>query len=181
MEKIKQRGMSKHAVLIGVLLTAVLIMVVLILAIPNLEGEKRFVSKEHGYSLVFDTTDTEYKKVILNTTDNVGMDRFTVKKSGGDCYLSVTDISAEADLEEALEAFESDGSFAFTREDNVTFGEEGYTARRISYKDETGSKPLEVTYYFDETDRILVSVCTDSESKAVLERILNSIRITGRQ
>ena len=171
MEKIKQRGMSKHAVLIGVLLTAVLIMVVLILAIPNLEGEKRFVSKEHGYSLVFDTTET----------DNVGMDRFTVKKSGGDCYLSVTDISAEADLEEALEAFESDGSFAFTREDNVTFGEEGYTARRISYKDETGSKPLEVTYYFDETDRILVSVCTDSESKAVLERILNSIRITGRQ
>ena len=180
MEKNKQPGMSKHAVIIIVLLTAVLIMVVLLLAFPYLAGRKNFTSKEHGYTLVMDTGKTEYKRILLDSETKVTMDRFSIKKDSS-CYLSVTEISEETDLDEALEAFESDESYEFTREEGITYGDGNYTARRISYTDRNGTNPLEVYYYYDKEHGIIISLCTDEKNRKELERMLGSIKIIPRE
>lgn len=173
--------MSKHVIIIGVLLTLVLIMVILLLAFPNMLGRKKFISKEHGYSMIIDTGVTEYNRILLDANSNVTMDRFNIKKSGGSCYLSVTRVADDTDLEEALEAFESDGSYTFSREENVTYGEENYPVKRISYTDENGAEQLQVEYYYDAPHRIIISVCTNDEHRKEIEKMLGTIKIIPRE
>lgn len=173
--------MSKHVIIIGVLLVLVLIMVILLLAFPNMLGRKKFISKEHGYSMIINTGVIEYKRILLDANSKVTMDRFNIKKSDGNCYLSVTRVAEDTNLEEALEAFESDGSYTFNREENVTYGEENYPVKRISYTDNEGAEPLQVEYYYDEPHRIIISVCTNNEHRGAIEKMLKTIKIVPRE
>ena len=72
--------MSKHVIIIGVLLVLVLIMVILLLAFPNMLGRKKFISKEHGYSMIINTGVIEYKRILLDANSKVTMDIYAKVK-----------------------------------------------------------------------------------------------------
>ena len=179
MENKKQPGMSKHVIIIGCLLATILILVVVLLAIPYLAGKKRFTSKEHGYSLVVDTRNADYKSVLLDTVSKVRMDRFDIKRTNGAYYMSVAPIAEGSDLEEdiALVMKSETYSYEFRREDNVTYGEGRYPAVKISYTDSDGGETREVDYYYDKENRLIITVCTNEANRAELESMLASIRI----
>lgn len=173
------RKTNKTRLIIVILAIAVLMMVVLLLALPNMKGNKKFISKEHGYSLVYDSSVLKYERICLNQADGINMDRFEDVKSGGLYYLAVTDISEDVDLEKEMDILEKNEnySFAFVRESGIPYGKKGYKVRRISYTDRSGSTPLSISYYYDVANGIMITVCTDDAHKSFFEKMLNTIEI----
>ena len=86
----------------------------------------------------------------------------------------ISPISEEVDLNEVLEAFQSDGSYAFDTGE-ATIGKGSYKATRISYTDTEGETPVEVTYYYMLDRKILVTVSSDSDHKKELAKMLASL------
>lgn len=183
MEKKKQPGMSKHIIIIGCLLAAILVMIIVLLAIPYLDGKKRFTSKTYGYSLVMDTGKAEYKRVVLDSSSKVSMDRFDIKKSNGAYFMSVAPIAEGSNLEDDIAAVMKSEtySYEFRREDRAVYGEGNYAAVKISYTDTDGDETREVDYYYDEKHRIIITVCTNEKNRAELEAMLASMRILNEQ
>lgn len=173
-------GNSKTRIILIALITAAFVMVIVLLGMHYMNTKKRFHNKNLGYTLEFDSAELKYQEIVLNNTDNVRMDRFGVVGSEDLYYLSVSTIDVSTDLDEALEAFESDESYSFTRENDVTFGSGNYHARRISYEDKTGVEPVKVTYYFDSNHGLFFTVCTDEAHRGLLEKALSTVAIEDR-
>ncbi len=174
------RKRRKNLIIIVILAIAVLIMVVVLLAIPYLRGEKKFVSKEHGYTVIYDSSVLQYERVCLNDADGINMDRFYDIAENGKFYFAVTDISPEVNLEEELRLLEEDENydFVFVREQNISYGKGGYTAQRISYTDENGTAPVQITYYYDEDNGLMITICTDEKHGSIYDNMLASVTIT---
>ena len=179
-EEVKQPGNKPLKIGLYILLTAAFLMVIVLLAMHYMNTKKTFISKEFDYTLEFDASQLKYEKILLNSGDKVYMDRFGVAGSEDAYYLAVNRIDASTDIEELMEAFESDESYSFTREENVPFGAGGYKAFRISYEDTSGTVPVNVYYYYDAQDSLLFTVCTDEAHRKVLEKALSSVRIGNR-
>ena len=179
-EETKQPGNKSLKIGLYILLTAAFLMVVVLLAMHYMNTRKTFISKEFDYTLEFDSSQLKYEKILLNSSDKVYMDRFGVAGSEDKFYLAVNRIDASTDIDELMEAFESDDSYSFTREEDVAFGAGDYKARRISYEDTSGTVPVKVYYYYDAQDSLLFTVCTDEAHKNVLEKALSSVRIGNR-
>ena len=179
-EETKVSGIPKTRIVMYILLTAVFLMVVVLLAMHYMNTRKHFISKELDYSLEFDAAQLKYEKILLNSSDKIYMDRFGVSGSEDSFYLAVNRIDAATDIDELMEAFESDESYSFTREEGVAFGAGDYKARRISYEDTSGTVPVKVYYYYDAEDSLLFTVCTDEAHRKVLEKALASVRIGNR-
>lgn len=177
MEKNKENKMSKTTLAMICMAVAVLIMVIVILAIHYLNPNKNFYSKQFGYALKFNEEVITYQNILLDGGNRLSMDRFGIKGQEEKYYVSVSGIDDATDLDEALEAFESDGSYAFTREDNAVYGSGNYKARKISYEDQSCTPPVKVEYYYDSDSRIMITICSDEEHWTVLENLLKSITL----
>lgn len=177
MAKNSEKKMSKTAIAMLCTGVAVLIMMIVILAIHYLNPNKDFYSKEFRYTLKFSEDVVTYEKILLDGTNKLYMDRFGIKGQEEKYYLSVSGIDDGTDLDEALEAFESDGSYAFNREDNATYGSGSYTARKIYYEDQSCTPPVKVEYYYDMGNRIMITLCSDEEHRAVLEDLLKRLSL----
>ena len=126
MAKNSENKMSKTTLAMICTGVAVLIMIIVILAIHYLNPNRNFFSNEFRYSLKYNEDVIAYQNILLDGTNRLTMDRFGIKGQEEKYYLSVSGIDAETDLDEALAAFESDGSYTFTREDSATYGAGNY-------------------------------------------------------
>ncbi len=137
----------------------------------------KFRSRNYPYSLTYNETKVKYELLRVDERPTF-MERFSVKNAAESYYLSVISVDAEVDIEDALEAFQKDGSYEFHREENVTCGSEGYTATRLSYVDKTGREPAEINYYYLKKEGLWVSTCSDEAHKELIEEMLKSFTIT---
>lgn len=134
-------------------------------------------SKEFGYTVQYDESRYQKDRIQLGSGDApTYMDRFGFKTNPYMNFLAVSAVSDEADLNEALEAFQSDGSYSFVTEDDVTFGAGKYRAKRIVYTDTEGEVPLEVSYYYVEDRKLFVTVSCDEDHKKELAKMLASLK-----
>lgn len=177
MAKNIENKMSKTTLAMICTGVAVLIMIIVILAIHYLNPNRNFFSNEFRYSLKYNEDAIAYQSILLDGTNRLTMDRFGIKGQEEKYYLSVSGIDAETDLDEALAAFESDGSYTFTREDSATYGAGNYQARKISYEDLGCTPPVKVEYYYDTGNRLMITLCTDEAHREVLENLLKNLTL----
>ena len=149
------------------------ILVIFLLVLDSSGAKMRTVhSKEYGYTVTYD--ESRYEKMRVRLDGETYMDRYGLKSSAYSVFLGISPISEEVDLNEVLEAFQSDGSYAFDTGE-ATIGKGSYKATRISYTDTEGETPVEVTYYYMLDRKILVTVSSDSDHKKELAKMLASL------
>ncbi len=159
-------------VLIG-LGAACAILVIFLLVLDSSGSKYRSVhSAEYGYTITYD--ESRFEKARVRLDGDTYMDRYNAKSSPYSNFLGFTPISEEVDLNEVLEAFQSDGSYAFDTGESA-IGKKGYVATRISYTDNEGETPVEVTYYYMIDRKILVTVSCDADHKKELAKMLASL------
>lgn len=180
MAKMKSKKMSKAVLVAIILAAAAVVMVIMMICIPLLGIDKSYTSKNIGYTLKYNTKELEYENILLDRQNLIYMDRYVIPGSNGQFYLAVNRVAPDTNLDEALDAFESDGSYRFTREDNITYGAEQYPARKISYVEYKGTTEVYVSYYYDEANAILVTICTDEQHREFLEKTLADIRVAEK-
>lgn len=156
--------------------SVVFLLIVVMLSLQNFGVETTYNSEEHGYTIKFNSNDITYETILLDGKNRIYMDRFLAVKNR-ECYISVTSIGKDTNLEETLENFQSDGSYSFTIDEQGIYGAGNYPARAISYEDKAGKETLQVTYYYDEAHGIFVTVCTDEKNRKLLSEVLKALTI----
>lgn len=134
-----------------------------------------FRSERYSYALLYNSTKVKYEEIAVDS--QTYMERFVVSTAKEEYYLSVISIDPEVDLSEALEAFQSDGDYTFDVEEKAACGAGAYEAIKISYTDESGTTPAQVSYYYMEEQGLLITTCTDESHRAEIEKMLNSFTI----
>ena len=159
-------------------LGAVLAVLVLFLLVLDAYGTKlkRIASDRFGYEVAFDETRYSFETVRLDERPTY-MERVVFTKSPYSNYFGVSGIDSTADLDEILEAFQSDESYRFDVDDNVTFGSGSYRARKISYTDTSGDESVRVDYYYMADRGLLVTVAYDKDHEKELGKILDSFKV----
>lgn len=163
--------------IIGMAVFAVVLILFIVILQQVQDRRLKFESRTYPYSLVYNATKVKYERLRVDERPTF-MERFSVKKAAESYYLSVISVDSEVDIEEALEAFQKDGSYEFHREENVSCGAEGYKATKLSYVDKTGRVPAEISYYYLEKEGLWISTCTDEAHKDLIEAMLKSFTIT---
>lgn len=173
-----KKGMSFEKKLLICLGGACVIMVLVLLAMDAYGARRqRFQSALYPYSITYYTGTFEYNQVLLGAAEGEStyMERFDAKNAEEEYYISIVSIDPQESLDDVLEAFQSDGDYSFNVEEDVTFGKEDYTATRITYIDESGAVPAEVSYYYMLDRELLITTCTDAQHKAEIEEMLKSV------
>ena len=116
---------------------AVLVLFLLVLDAYGTK-QKRFSSERFGYEVSFDESRYSVETVRLDERPTY-MERVVFTKDPYGNYLGVSGIDSTADLDEILAAFQSDESYQFDIDEDVTIGK-GYHARKISYTDTSGEE-----------------------------------------
>lgn len=135
-------------------------------------------SKEFGYTVQYDETRYQKDRINLGNTETpTYMDRIGFKSNPYANFLAVSVVAEDADVNEALEAFQSDGSYSFVTEEDAVFGAGNYRAKKIVYTDNEGEEPLEVTYYYMADRKLFVTVSCDKDHKKELAKMLASLKL----
>jgi|GEM_PF-3240951 hypothetical protein len=169
----REDGKLVKRILIGLGLACVVMLIFMLVLDSSGAKFRRDHSKSYGYSVEYD--ETRYQKDLVRLDEKpTYMERIGAKDSEFANFMSISPISEETDLDEVLEAFESE--YRFTVDESVRFGEGGYTAKRISYTDNEGEEPLSVEYYYVIDRKVVVTVSCDSKHKKELAKMLASFR-----
>lgn len=180
-EKPAGKNRSSVTKLILVMAGVSLVLILFILGLQQFQDRMtRFQSGKYPYSLVYNASKVDYELLRVDEKPTY-MERFTVKNTTESYYLSVISVDPEVDIEEALEAFQKDGSYSFQREENVPCGAEGYPATKLSYVDNSGRIPAEICYYYLPKQGLWVSTCTDEAHKGLIEAMLKSFTVTKQE
>ena len=135
-------------------------------------------SKEFGYTIQYD--ESRYQKDRIQLGNNEAptyMDRYGAKSNPYANFLAISEVSDEADVNEALEVFQSDGSYSFITEEDAVFGSGNYRAKKIVYTDTEGEEPVEVSYYYMADRKLFITVSCDKSHKKELARMLASLTL----
>lgn len=165
-------------ILIGIgIFCAVLVIFLMVLDSSGAKYRTEY-SKEFGYTVRYDETRYQKDRIQLgNNETTTYMDRVGAKTNPYANFLAVSSVSDDADVNEALEVFQSDGSYEFVTEENATFGAGNYSAKKIVYTDTEGEEPLEVTYYYMAERKLFVTVSCDKDHKKELAKMLASFKL----
>ena len=136
---------------------------------------KRFSSERFGYEVSFDESRYSVETVRLDERPTY-MERVVFTKNPYGNYLGVSGIDSTADLDEILAAFQSDGSYQFDIDEDVTIGK-GYHARKISYTDTSGEESVRVDYYYMADRGLLIAVAYDKDHEKEIGKILDSFKM----
>ena len=165
-------------ILIGIGI-ACAILVIFLVVLDNSGARYRTEhSKEFGYSVKYDETRYQKDRINLGSIEApTYMDRIGFKSNPYANFLAVSIVAEDADVNEALEAFQSDGSYSFVTEEDAVFGAGNYRAKKIVYTDNEGEEPLEVTYYYLADRKLFVTVSCDESHKKELAKMLASLEL----
>ncbi len=166
-------------ILIGLGVACVLMVLIIIAMDAYGTRRVRFQSAEYPYSVVYTDGTYKYEKSLLGTVDGVStyMERFLAAGADAEYYLSVVSIDPDEDLEEILETFQKDGDYSFHVEEGMTFGKGSYKATKITYLDNSGTEPAEVSYYYMKDRGLLITTCTDAKHKEAIMEMLASVEL----
>ncbi len=177
-EKQPKRKLSVTTKIILGMAAASVILILFILGLQTYQDKwKRFQSKLYPYSIEYNSTRVKYETVLVDNQPTY-MERFLVSGADEEYYLSVISIDPEVDLEEALEAFQSEGDYSFTVDDKAVCGVGDYAAKKISYTDKSGKTAAEISYYYMPEQGLLVTTCTDEAHRDTIEKMLASFTVT---
>lgn len=156
---------------------AILVIFLLVLDSTGAKYRKEH-SQEFGYTIQYDESRYQKDRIRLgNNEDPTYMDRYGAKSNPYANFLAVSAVSDEADVNEVLEVFQSDGSYSFITEEDAVFGSGKYRAKKIVYTDTEGDEPLEVTYYYMADRKLFITVSCDKSHKKELARMLASLEL----
>ncbi len=173
----EKEGSRKNPIVITMIAVIVVLAIVLgAILLDTFVLKKRYTSPRYGYSIQYDKDNYEIREEKLDEKPTYM--EFCV--ASGDEYanfFAVSPVSSEEEVNNTLEAFQSDGSYSFS-EVEATFGKGDYRARKISYTDTTGEIEVSVDYYYVVDRQLLITVSCDAAHRKDLEKVLNSFRFT---
>ncbi|MDO4318456.1 MAG: hypothetical protein Q4C48_09655 [Lachnospiraceae bacterium] len=177
-EQQPKRKLSVTTKIILGMAAAAVILILFILGLQTYQDKwQTFRSKLYPYSLEYNSTRVNYETVLVDNQPTY-MERFLVSDAAEDYYLSVISIDPEVDLDEALEAFQSEGDYTFTVDENAVCGAGKYAATKISYTDDSGTTAAEISYYYMPEHGMLVTTCTDEAHREMIGKMLDSFTVT---
>ena len=173
----QKEGKGKSPIVITMI--AVIVVLVIVLAAVLIDAfvlRKSYSSPRYGYSIRYDGDNYEIREQKLDEKPTY-MEFCMAKGDEYANFFAVSPVSSEEEVDKALEAFQSDGSYSFS-ESEARFGKGDYRARKISYTDTSGEVSLTVDYYYAVDRQVLITVSYDAAHKKDFEKILKSFKFT---
>lgn len=175
---VRADGTLFKKILIGIGIFCAILVIFLVVLDSSGARYRTEHSKEFGYTVQYDETRYQKDRINLGNTETpTYMDRIGFKSNPYANFLAVSVVAEDADVNEALEAFQSDGSYSFVTEEDAVFGAGNYRAKKIVYTDNEGEEPLEVTYYYMADRKLFVTVSCDESHKKELAKMLASLKL----